>query len=233
MVSPGCTHCYAMRLAGRLVAMGSEKYQHTVRRSGGRPVWTGHVVVDKASLDLPLTWRRPRRIFVNSMSDLFHENVSVPVIEQIWSTMVTASWHTFQVLTKRPERMAELLVRGPIKPEPHIWLGTSIESAEFLDRLTMLRSIPNALRFVSFEPLLGPLGRVDLTGIHWAIVGGESGPDARPMLAEWVNEIRTSCASEGVPFFFKQWGGVQKHRRGRMLAGRTYDDFPAGTGAQS
>ena len=226
MVSPGCTNCYAMRMAGRLEAMGHSKYLGTTRKSGGRNVWTGHVVLDFAALDIPGAWRKPRRIFVNSMSDLFQEAVPVDFIHRVWATMERAYWHTYQILTKRPDRMRTVLSGKQFRTLPNVWLGTSIESAVFLARLDELRATPAALRFISFEPLLGPIGAVDLGGIGWAIVGGESGPRCRPMERAWVEEIRRDCARQGIAFFFKQWGGRHKRVAGRALGGRTWDEYP-------
>lgn len=231
-VSPGCTNCYAARLAARLVAMGVDKYGGTVRRSGRRSVWTGRLTLDEKAIEAPLGWRRSRRIFVNSMSDLFHEGVPDDALVRIWSVMARASWHTFQVLTKRPERMRAMLAGGALEPLRHVWLGTSVESADYLHRIDELRETPTpAVRFVSFEPLLGSVDGADLRGIHWAIVGGESGPGARPMRREWVDEIRDACSEQGVAFFFKQWGGVRKKATGRALDGRTFDSMPEHTHA--
>ncbi len=226
MVSPGCTNCYAQRLAARLQAMGSPKYEGTTRRTGNRHVWSGRVNVHPAVFDAPLRWRRPLRIFVNSMSDLFQEAVSDEVILRIWSVMRYATWHTFQVLTKRPERMSEFLSHSKFQL-PNVWVGTSVESASYVDRIDILRPVAASVRFVSFEPLLGPVTPIDLTGIHWAIVGGESGPGARPMARQWVESIKAACQDQNVAFFFKQWGGTQKRRQGRLLDGRTWDEYPA------
>ena len=226
MVSPGCTNCYAMRMAARLEAMGSAKYEGTTRKTGGRSVWSGRTNFDERALYAPLSWSRPQRIFVNSMSDLFHESASVSVIQRIWHVMEQADWHTYQVLTKRPERMGDLIRDEAIDPLPNVWLGTSVESAEYVERIDDLRATSAAIRFVSFEPLLGPVGDVDLDGIDWAIVGGESGPHARPMHQEWVEQIHRACRAWGVSFFFKQWGGTRKKRTGRMLHGRTWDEYP-------
>src|SRR4051794_16185793 len=223
-ISPGCTNCYAARMAGRLVLMGAEKYVGTVRRSGRRSVWTGKLSVDEGTIRAPLAWRRSRRVFVNSMSDLFHEGIPAPALRRIGAVMAEAHWHTFQVLTKRPERMRAFMAGGELAPLPNVWLGTSVESADYLHRLDELRATPTpAVRFVSFEPLLGSVEDADLTGIGWAIVGGESGPGARPMQRLWVEEIRAACAASGTAFFFKQWGGVRKGRTGRELDGRTFD----------
>ena len=224
IVSPGCSNCYAMRMAGRLEAMGTEKYAGVTRRSGGRAVWTGKVKLDHSSLPAPLMWRKPRMVFVNSMSDLFHEKVPSAFVRQVWKVMAQAHWHTFQILTKRPERMATLCEDLPLLR--NVWLGTSVESADYISRLEELRRVNAAVRFVSFEPLIGSVGAADLTGIAWAIVGGESGPRARPMKRQWVNEIHVACARYGTAFFFKQWGGKNKAKTGRELDGRTWDEFP-------
>jgi protein gp37 len=226
ILSPGCTNCYAQRLAARLQAMGSPKYQGTTRKSGRRHVWTGRLNVDHTALDAPLRWRRPLRIFVNSMSDLFQDAVPDEVIASLWSVMKEAHWHTYQILTKRPDRMLEVVSQFD-DPLSNVWLGTSVENAAYLDRIDVLRSVPAHIRFVSFEPLLGPVDPVDLTNIHWAIVGGESGPGARPIDQEWVEDIRVACHDQRVAFFFKQWGGPRKGRTGRMLNGRTWDEYPA------
>jgi protein gp37 len=225
MVSPGCTNCYAMRMAARLQAMGLEKYKGLTRKSGGRAVWTGKTRVDPKSLDAPLRWRKPRLVFVNSMSDLFHEGVSESVAEAVWSVMEQARWHQFQVLTKRPERMAAFLKKRGA-PAPNVWIGTSIESMDQLDRLDHLRTTPAAVRFVSFEPLLGPIAKPNLSGFHWIIVGGESGPGARPMEERWVLDLLKAARKYRAAFFFKQWGGRLKKKTGRKLGGRTYDEMP-------
>jgi len=229
MVSPGCANCYAMRMAGRLEAMGLQKYLGTTRRSGGRFVWTGRVVLDDEALSVPVAWRKPRRIFVNSMSDLFQEAVPVDFIGKVWRAMEGANWHTYQILTKRPERMRATLSGGNLGVLPHVWLGTSVESTDYIDRIDLLRETPAAVRFISFEPLVGRIGSVDLRGIDWAIVGGESGPRCRPIDPIWVREIRAACKEQGVAFFFKQWGGRNKKVAGRHLDGRTWDAYPMAT----
>jgi protein gp37 len=227
IVSPGCTNCYAMRMAARLEAMGSAKYFGLTRRSGGRAVWTGKIRLDSDSLEAPIKWNRPRRVFVNSMSDLFHPDVPLEFIRQIWKVMECAERHTFQILTKRPDRMARL--SKTLRVLPNVWLGTSVENGDYIGRLDDLRCAKATIRFVSFEPLLGPVGQADLSNIDWAIVGGESGPRARPMDAQWVDQIRASCGRTGTAFFFKQWGGRNKAKTGRSLHGRTWDEFPAVT----
>lgn len=212
-VSPGCAHCYAERMAKRLQAMGGKKYSRGF-----------DVAVHPASLDEPLRWRNPRLVFVNSMSDLFHPSVPTAFIEAVFATMNRASRHTFQVLTKRPERVGA--IEGRLRWTPNICLGASIESEQWLDRLEPLTSTAARTKFLSLEPLLGPLPGLDLTDIDWVIAGGESGPGARPMQVEWVRQIRDACVRNNVPFFFKQWGGVFKKRTGRTLDGRTWDQMP-------
>jgi protein gp37 len=227
IVSPGCTNCYAMRMAARLQAMGMAKYAGTTRKSGKRHVWTGRVNVDRTALLAPLTWRKPQRIFVNSMSDLFQEKADERFIRQVWLVMERASWHTFQILTKRPERMLAVLSNPVFPVLSNVWLGTSVESGEYIDRVDLLRRVPARVRFVSFEPLLAPIIAPDLAGIHWAIIGGESGPHARPMEAWWVDELHDSCKRQRVAFFFKQWGGPRKKKTGRMLGEQTWDEYPS------
>lgn len=212
-VSPGCKHCYAETFAERWRGIPGHPYE----QGFDLRLWPDR-------LDLPLTWKKTRTIFVNSMSDLFHEKVPLAFIQRVFRTMDKASWHRFQILTKRSERLAEL-APDLIWP-PNVWMGVSIETATYLWRADHLRQVPAAVRFLSLEPLLGPLGTLDLSGIHWVIVGGESGPGARPMETKWVREIRKQCLAQGVPFFFKQWGGVQKKRNGRVLDGRTWNELP-------
>lgn len=225
VISPGCTNCYAMRMAARLEAMGVEKYNGLTRRSGGRSVWTGKIWFDEKSLERPRTWAKPRRIFVNSMSDLFHEAVSTHFVERVWQVMKDTPRHTYQILTKRPDRMVEIVAELPLLD--NVWLGTSVENADYLHRINDLRRVSAAVRFISFEPLIGSVAGADLKDIHWAIVGGESGPRARPMLELWVNEIETMCRRNGVAFFFKQWGGKNKKAAGRSYRGDTYDELPS------
>lgn len=185
------------------------------------------VTLQPDTLTLPLRWKTPRLIFVNSMSDLFHEEVPTEYIQQVFATMREASWHSFQVLTKRAERLAEV---APQLPWPtNVWMGVSVESADYIWRIRDLQRVPAAVRFLSVEPLLGPIQKLPLAGIRWVIVGGESGPGARPMKATWVRSIRDQCGAHKVPFFFKQWGGVWKKRHGRELDGRTWDDLPMRT----
>jgi protein gp37 len=227
MISPGCTNCYAMRMAARLQAMNHPAYAQTTRKSGGgRPVWSGKLHLNEKALTIPLAWRKPRKIFVNSMSDLFQDGVPISFVGRVWDTMEQAHWHTYQILTKRPDNMLENLKALSPPVLPNVWLGTSVESAKYAGRIAQLRRVPAFVRFISFEPLIGPIGRVNLAGIHWAIVGGESGPKARPMSADWVEEIRSQCKDQQVTFFFKQWGGTNKKATGRKYRGRTWDSFP-------
>lgn len=212
-ISPGCKHCYAERMAIRLAGMKQPRYRN------GFEVTLQHDLVR-----LPLRWRQPRVVFVNSMSDLFHEDVPEAFIAKVFDTMVAARWHTFQILTKRADRLAELSGRLPWPI--NAWMGVSVESPRYLDRVERLGQVPAAVRFLSVEPLLARIPLLELTGIDWVIVGGESGPRARPMEADWVREIRDRCVESGVPFFFKQWGGVRKDRTGRLLDGRTWDETP-------
>jgi len=226
VLTAGCSNCYAMRMAARLEAMGTEKYRGLTRNSGRRTVWTGKIRLDHASLEIPKRWSKPRKVFVNSMSDLFHEDVPIEFIAQVWSVMKDTPRHTYQILTKRPERMAKLLVQPPFEVLRNVWLGTSVEDGRVIDRIDAIRRVPAAIRFVSLEPLIGSVVEGDLAGIHWAIVGGESGPRAREMKPEWVDEIEAMCRSSGTAFFFKQWGGKNKKAAGRLLRGRTYDELP-------
>lgn len=226
MVSPGCKNCYAQRMAARLTSMGVGKYNGTTRKSGGRAVWTGRVNFDEESFLAPLKWNKPLRIFVNSMSDLFQEPVPIAFIRSVWGVMKSAHWHTFQILTKRPERMRDILRDNDFPVLNNVWLGTSVESHQYIDRISVLRETPAYVRFISFEPLLGPIAYVNLAGVHWAIVGGESGPGARPIESCWVEDIRDMCNEQNVAFFFKQWGGTRKKITGRTLQGRTWDEYP-------
>lgn len=225
IISPGCTNCYAMRMARRLEAMGQLKYAGTTRVSSGRPKWNGIVRIDEESLMLPVTWRTGRMIFVNSMSDLFHENVPLAFIERVFTTMRKTPQHTYQILTKRAERLEEL---SPKLAWPgNVWMGVSVENEDYAFRVDHLRRTQATIKFLSLEPLLGPLDGLDLAGINWVIAGGESGPHARPVEPDWVRSIRDQCFDAEVAFHFKQWGGVNKKRTGRMLDGRTWDEFPA------
>lgn len=213
-VSPGCDHCYADRMAKRLQAMGVAKYRNGFE-----------VTLHPDVLEAPLRWKKPQIIFVNSMSDLFHEKVPVDYRKQIFDVMARADWHIFQILTKRSKRLVRLAADLPWPS--NIWMGVTCESETYQFRIDDLRKIPAAVRFLSLEPLLGPLPALDLREIHWAIVGGESGPGARPMQKEWVVQIQRQCQEQNVPFFFKQWGGVNKKAAGRTLNGHLYEEMPA------
>lgn len=222
-ISPGCQHCYAERMAARLKAMGQPQYQNAIYNGK----WTGRMKLVSSTLDKPLRRQKPTVYFVNSMSDLFHKDVDMAWLERIWRVMAYTPRHTYQILTKRAELLSER-VRAMVEVFsilPNVWLGVSVESSDYLSRIEYLSDTPAAVRFLSLEPLLGPLD-LDLTGIDWVIVGGESGFGARPMKAEWVRDIRDQCVAAGVPFFFKQWGGVWKKRAGRVLDGRTWDEMP-------
>ena len=225
IVSPGCTNCYAMQMAKRLEAMHCHKYDGLTRQSGGRTVWTGKVRCIESELDKPLHWKKPRMIFVNSMSDLFHEDVPFEFVREVWKTMAQTPQHTYQILTKRPERLQRFIRLFP-KPLTNVWLGVSVESDKYKNRIEILSTIPAAIRFVSFEPLLGNIEYPDLRKIDWAIVGGESGPNARQMQQGWVEAIKLHCDITNTAFFFKQWGGKNKKKAGRLLNGQTYDEMP-------
>ena len=212
-VSAGCKNCYAERLAKRLHLMGNGRY-----RNGFRLTLHDDVV------DLPRSWKTGRKVFVNSMSDLFHDDVPLSFIQRVFETMRECPQHVFQVLTKRGARLRR--IASQIEWPDNVWMGVSVEDARVLSRVDDLREVPAAIRFLSCEPLIGSLAGMNLRGIHWVIVGGESGPGARPMQIEWVREIFRACRSEKVPFFFKQWGGVRKDLTGRLLRGRTYDEMP-------
>jgi protein gp37 len=224
IVSPGCTNCYAMRMARRLEAMGQPKYVGTTRVSGGRAKWNGIVRMNEEAMELPMTWKKGRMIFVNSMSDLFHDEVPLDFIRRVFSTIHQTQRHTYQILTKRAERLENL---SPYLDWPsNLWMGVSVESLDYAYRVDHLRRTGALVRFLSLEPLLGPLDNLDLECVHWVIVGGESGPGARPMKPEWVHSIRDKCLDSGVAFHFKQWGGVNKKQSGRVLDGRTWDQLP-------
>lgn len=233
VMSAGCTNCYAMQMAYRLEAMGVEKYKGLTRKSGARTVWKGMVREDRKALDIPVRWRKPRKVFVNSMSDLFHPMVSPEFISEVWTVMGKTPRHSYQILTKRPDRLAEMTASGLLPTLPNVWLGTSVEDESVVDRIDELRNVPAAIRFISFEPLIGSVGPVDLTGINWAIVGGESGPRARPISEGWIDEIHDSCRMYNTAFFFKQWGAWGKDNKkrskklnGRTYRGRTWDEMP-------
>jgi len=213
-ISPGCKHCYAERMAKRLEGMGQPNY-----RKGFK------LTLQPKMLDIPLGWRTPQRIFVNSMSDLFHADVPLEYIRGVFDVMRRANWHQYQILTKRSERLREL---SPFLKWPEqVWMGVSVENANYVHRIDDLRHTDAAVKFLSLEPLLGPLPKLNLRGIDWVIVGGESGPGARPMDPQWPMDLRDQCLRANVPFFFKQWGGVQKKRTGRKLDGRTWNEMPS------
>ena len=212
-VSPGCKHCYAERMAKRLQAMGQEKYRNGFR-----------LTLHPDTLEDPLRWKQPQMIFVNSMSDLFHQDVPLEFIQQVFDVIRRADWHTFQVLTKRAERLSKL--DPQLNWPENLWMGVSVESADYTFRIDHLRQTRAKIKFLSIEPLLDPIRNLNSTGIHWVIVGGESGPGARPLQREWVTEIRDQCLAAKVPFFFKQWGGTNKKKTGRELDGRTWDEVP-------
>jgi protein gp37 len=213
-VSPGCKHCYAETMAKRLVAMGSPRY-----RDGFK------LTLQEDLIDLPRRWRSPRKIFVNSMSDLFHEDVPVDYIARVFRTMAECPQHTFQVLTKRAERLLE--VSPVLHWASNVWMGVSVENQKYTSRISYLQRVPAQVRFLSIEPLLGPIHTLPLRGVHWVIVGGESGRGARTLDRQWIVGVLRQCRAARVPFFFKQWGGVQKHATGRKIFGRTYDEMPA------
>ncbi len=212
-VSQGCKHCYAERMAKRLHAMGVKRYQNGF-----------NVTLHDDLVDAPMKWKQPRLIFVNSMSDLFHEDIPVEFIQRVFDTMSRCPQHTFQILTKRSKRLSDLAVDLPW-PQ-NVWMGVSVENSHVLHRIHDLKRVPAQVRFLSCEPLLGPLDNLPLEGVHWVIVGGESGPDARQMRTEWIESIYQQCKTADIPFFFKQWGGTRKDLTGRVLHGRTYDEMP-------
>jgi protein gp37 len=212
-ISPGCKHCYAERMAKRLKLMGQLNY-----RNGFEVTLQPHM------LERPLKWKTPKKIFVNSMSDLFHIDVPPSYVKDVFSVMRRAHWHQYQVLTKRSERLLEL--SPELEWAPQIWMGVSVENKDYTHRIEDLQKTGAYVKFLSLEPLLGPLHKLNLRGIDWAIVGGESGPGARPVDPAWVTDIRDQCARADVAFFFKQWGGVQKKKTGRELEGRTWDQMP-------
>jgi|SRR5579875_666401 len=212
-VSPGCAHCYAEALAERFRGVPGHPYE----QGFDLRLWPSR-------LQQPLAWRRPRIIFVNSMSDLFHESIPTEFIAEVFEVMERANWHVFQILTKRHERLLELA--GDLPWPSNVWMGVTIENRRFVHRADALREVPAAIRFISAEPLLGPLEGLDLTGIDWVIAGGESGPRHRPVRAEWLRDLRDRCIAQGVAFFFKQWGGLRPKSGGRLLDGRTWNQFP-------
>jgi len=212
-ISPGCANCYAERMARRLKAMGNSNY-----RNGFKLTTHEHI------LELPLKWKKPRYIFVNSMSDLFHEDVPFDFIKDVFKVMNNARHHIFQVLTKRSRRLGELASR--LEWSKNIWMGVSVENADYTYRIRHLADTGAYLKFISFEPLIGRVADADLSMVDWVIVGGESGPGARPILKEWVIEIRDQCIENNIPFFFKQWGGINKKKAGRKLDGRFWNEMP-------
>jgi protein gp37 len=212
-VSPGCKHCYAETMAKRLVAMGSPRYREGFK-----------LALQEDLVDLPRKWRSPRKIFVNSMSDLFHEDVPTEYIARVFRTMAQCPQHTFQVLTKRADRLLE--ISSSLHWSANVWMGVSVENQKYTSRIRSLQQVPAQVRFLSIEPMLGPIEDLPLSGIHWVIVGGESGRGARPLQREWVVGVFRQCRASRVPFFFKQWGGAQKHTTGRRIFGRTYDEMP-------
>ena len=212
-VSAGCRNCYAERMARRLRAMGQPNYAKGFE-----------LALHEHSLEAPLVWRKPQTIFVNSMSDLFHKGVPLAFIQEVFAVMRRASWHRFQILTKRAGRVSDL--SGDLDWAPNIWMGVSVESQEYTNRIDRLRGTGAAVKFLSLEPLLGPIANLDLAHMDWVIVGGESGPGARPMDPQWVRAVRDVCQHDGVPFFFKQWGGFNKKKAGRSLDGQTWDEMP-------
>lgn len=213
-ISPGCMNCYAERMAKRLQAMGQPNYANGFQ-----------LAMHAHALELPLKWKKPQTIFVNSMSDLFLKDVPLTFINEIFGVMNRARWHTFQVLTKRADRLLEVSRKLPWAS--NIWMGVTVENSNYHGRIDCLRETGANIKFLSIEPLLGPMGNMNLAGIDWVIVGGESGPGARPLDPSWVVDIRDQCRAAGVPFFFKQWGGVRKKQAGRMLEGRTWNEMPA------
>lgn len=224
-VSAGCDNCYALALAKRLKAMGAEKYQND-----GDPRTSGPgfgVTTHPGALEQPSSWPGRKIVFVNSMSDLFHARVPVAFVRDVVEVIAATPQHTYQVLTKRPLRALRLSER--LTWPENLWLGTSVESAAVLQRVDQLRRVPAAVRFLSCEPLLGPMPNIDLEGIHWVIAGGESGPNYRPMQVTWARDLRDACIGQGVPFFFKQWGGRHPKSLGRELDGRTWDEMPPRT----
>lgn len=212
-ISEGCRHCYAERMARRLHAMGVERYRNKFQ-----------LTLHHDLVDLPLSWSQPRVIFVNSMSDLFHKDIPVSFIKAVFDTMRKCPQHTFQVLTKRADRLA--ILSDDLPWSHNIWMGVSVENSDSYDRIRLLAASHARIKFLSCEPLIGRLRRIPLSNIDWVIVGGESGPRARPMDPAWVTEIRDQCTARGVPYFFKQWGGTNKKATGRVLEGRTWDEMP-------
>jgi protein gp37 len=234
LASAGCKNCYAMQMARRLEAMGIDKYKGLTQKRGKNITWNGTVREDESSLLIPYKWKKARKIFVNSMSDLFHNDVSDEFILSVWKVMLETPQHNYQILTKRPERMRQIVTDKIESVLPNVWLGTSVENSEAIDRIDHLRTTPAAIRFISFEPLIDSVGLVNLKNIHWAIVGGESGNKARPIKEEWIDEIHAQCHAYDTAFFFKQWGswGKDNQKRskkanGREYRGQTWDEMPS------
>lgn len=216
-ISAGCDNCYAERIAERFRGVKGHPFEHGF-----------DLILRPGRISQPLRWRQSKMIFVNSMSDLFHKGIPVSFVERVFETMERADWHVFQILTKRSSRMRQFVnqrYRGGAAPK-HIWLGTSVENGTKLSRIRHVRDMAATIRFVSVEPLIGPMGKMDLSGIHWVIVGGESGPRARPIEGHWVRDIRDQCLAAGVAFFFKQWGGIRPKSGGRLLDGVVWNQFP-------
>ena len=233
LASAGCKHCYAMQMARRLEAMGIEKYKGLTQKKGKNVTWNGVIREDTDALAIPYRWKKPRKIFVNSMSDLFHEKVSDDFILAVWKVMEETPRHNYQILTKRPERMQQFVKSNIKKVLPNVWLGTTVEDAEAKSRIAHLRGTPAAIRFISFEPLIAGVGKVNLRNIDWAIVGGESGSKARPIQEKWIDEIHEQCKKYDTAFFFKQWGSWGKDNKkrskkanGREYRGKTWDEMP-------
>ena len=222
-VSEGCRFCYAERIAARFSDEGMA-YEGLAKHTKAGPRWTQKVKVVREVIKAPLKWKKPRRIFVNSMSDIFHEKILLSDIQEIFDVMEEANWHQFQLLTKRADRLLEC--NSELPWPPNVWMGVSVEDEQVMHRIDALRQTDAQIKFLSLEPLIGPLPDLELSGIDWVIVGGESGPGARPMDKAWVLAIRDRCAEAEVPFFFKQWGGVRKSKTGRELDGRFYDEMP-------
>jgi protein gp37 len=213
-ISPGCANCYAERLSKRLKAMGNHNYSNGF-----------NITMHEDTLELPFKWRKPQNIFVNSMSDLFHEKVPDEYIFKVFNVMRSATWHRFQILTKRSERLLDISPKLPWMP--HIWMGVSVENQDYIYRINHLRRTGAKIKFLSLEPLIGNISALPLIDIDWVIVGGESGPKSRPLIDSWVTDIRNQCLEKSVPFFFKQWGGVNRQKTGRKLEGRTWDEMPS------
>ena len=233
LASSGCKNCYAMNMARRLEAMGVDKYKGLTNKRNKNVTWNGTIRLDYNSLEIPYRWKKPKKIFVNSMSDLFHEDVPDEFIFEVWKVMEETPHHNYQILTKRPERMKQFVTKQVKTVLPNVWLGTSVESKDVNKRINYLRKTPAAIRFISFEPLIDSVGKINLKDIHWAIVGGESGSKARPIKEEWIDQIHEQCEIYKTAFFFKQWGswGKDNQKRskkanGREYKGRTWDDMP-------